>query len=75
MDLIVCFDSSASPTRNIQRMGRTGCHRAGRVVYVLAAGKEAEAYYRGQDEMSKIHVGHPNWPTALCKSRTQQHGP
>ena len=40
VDLIVCCDSNASPTRNIQRMGRTGRHRDGRVVYVLTAGVE-----------------------------------
>lgn len=44
--MIVCYDASASPGRNIQRMGRTGRHGDGRVVYVLAAGKETEKYYR-----------------------------
>ena len=42
--MIVCFDASASPGRNIQRMGRTGRHGDGRVVYVLAAGKETDKY-------------------------------
>ncbi len=42
--MIVCYDASASPGRNIQRMGRTGRHGNGRVVYVLAAGKETEKY-------------------------------
>ena len=85
VDLIVCFDATASPTRAIQvrrlllpplracgptsappkgprarsppppppphpthplaqRMGRTGRHSQGRVVYVLAAGREQEQY-------------------------------
>lgn len=44
VDLIVCFDTSKSPIRNIQRMGRTGRHRPGRVVYILASGKEADDY-------------------------------
>jgi ATP-dependent DNA helicase MPH1 len=44
VDMIVCYDASASPGRNIQRMGRTGRHGNGRVVYVLAAGKETERY-------------------------------
>lgn len=44
VDMIVCYDASASPGRNIQRMGRTGRHGNGRVVYVLAAGKETEKY-------------------------------
>ena len=48
MDLIICFDASASPIRNIQRIGRTGRHRAGRVLYILAAGKEMDNYFRNQ---------------------------
>lgn len=40
----MCFDTSKSPIRNIQRMGRTGRHRPGRVVYILASGKEADDY-------------------------------
>jgi hypothetical protein len=50
VDLIICYDASASPTRNIQRMGRTGRHRQGRVVYILAKGQELEQYKRGQDK-------------------------
>lgn len=42
--MIVCYDASASPGRNVQRMGRTGRHGEGRVVYVLAAGKEMQKY-------------------------------
>lgn len=44
VDMIVCYDASASPGRNIQRMGRTGRHGNGRVVYILAAGKESNKY-------------------------------
>lgn len=47
VDLIVCFDSDASPIRNIQRMGRTGRHKAGSVVYIMAKGKEEESYKKG----------------------------
>ena len=47
VDLIVCFDSDASPIRNIQRMGRTGRHKAGRAVYIMSQGKEEESYRRG----------------------------
>ncbi|KAK9475118.1 P-loop containing nucleoside triphosphate hydrolase protein [Dipodascopsis tothii] len=35
VDLIVCYDSSASPVRMVQRMGRTGRFRRGRVVALL----------------------------------------
>ena len=44
VDLIVCYDATSSPTRSIQRMGRTGRHKEGRVVYLLAAGREADKY-------------------------------
>ncbi len=47
VDLIVCFDSDASPIRNIQRMGRTGRHKAGRVVYIMSQGKEEDSYRKG----------------------------
>ena len=47
VDLIVCFDSDASPIRNIQRMGRTGRHKPGRVVYIMSQGKEEESYRKG----------------------------
>lgn len=39
VDLILCYDASASPTRQNQRMGRTARHREGQVVYVLSAPK------------------------------------
>lgn len=35
VDLIVCYDSGLSPVRRVQRMGRTGRKRAGRVVMLL----------------------------------------
>lgn len=44
VDLIVCLDVSASPTRSVQRTGRTGRHRSGRVVYILSKGKEQQQH-------------------------------
>ena len=55
VDLIICFDSDASPIRNIQRMGRTGRHKAGRVVYIMSQGKEEESYKRGQ-QVDTLHL-------------------
>lgn len=40
VDLIICYDSQNSPIRMLQRMGRTGRKRDGRVVVLLTAGKE-----------------------------------
>lgn len=90
VDLIVCYDATSSPTRSIQRMGRTGRHKVGgsgagtlvrsllvdrtcnkayckparavgsppalqegRVVYILAAGREAEAYNKIEEVRAK----------------------
>jgi ERCC4-related helicase len=52
VDLIICYDSSAvlilsylkSPIRMLQRIGRTGRKRDGRIVCLLAEGKEEQAY-------------------------------
>ena len=55
VDLIVCYDATASPTRVVQRHGRTGRHREGKVVYILGAGKEEEHYYKIQDSTTKLH--------------------
>lgn len=40
VDLIVCFDAQNSPIRLVQRMGRTGRKRQGRIVVILAEGRE-----------------------------------
>ncbi len=40
VDLIVCFDSGHTPIRMIQRMGRTGRKRSGKVYILLMKGSE-----------------------------------
>ena len=41
VDLIICFDvSSKNPTRFVQRIGRTGRKRQGKVVMLVSEGKE-----------------------------------
>jgi ERCC4-related helicase len=65
VDLIVCLDVSASPTRSVQRMGRTGRHRKGRVVYILSEGKEVEKYREG------LRVRSP--PAAPCCAAHERH--
>lgn len=42
VDLIVCFDAHASPIRLVQRMGRTGRKRDGRIVVLVTEGKEEQ---------------------------------
>lgn len=42
VDLIICFDSTSSPIKNIQRMGRTGRKRDGRVILLFASNEETK---------------------------------
>ncbi|KAJ8611828.1 hypothetical protein MRB53_037741 [Persea americana] len=49
VDLIVCYDASASPIRMLQRIGRTGRKRIGRVSLLLMKGKEENDYAKAQD--------------------------
>ena len=54
VDLIVCYDSSASPIRMLQRMGRTGRKRMGNIVLLLMQGKEEESYIKAKDNYEKM---------------------
>ncbi|KAI0100403.1 hypothetical protein GGR51DRAFT_532791 [Nemania sp. FL0031] len=56
VDLIVCYDASASPIRMLQRMGRTGRKRAGRVVLLLMRGKEEDNYAKSKDGYEKMQA-------------------
>ena len=40
VDLIICFDASNSPIRLVQRMGRTGRKRDGKIIILVGEGKE-----------------------------------
>ena len=42
VDLIICFDAHKSPIRLVQRMGRTGRKREGRIVMLVTEGKEEQ---------------------------------
>lgn len=44
VDLIVCFDAHKSPIRLVQRMGRTGRKRQGRIVMLVTEGKEEQVF-------------------------------
>jgi ATP-dependent DNA helicase MPH1 len=54
VDLIVCYDASASPIRMLQRMGRTGRKRAGNVVLLLMRGKEEESFTKAKDNYEQM---------------------
>ncbi|KAI9802204.1 MAG: hypothetical protein M1825_002924 [Sarcosagium campestre] len=54
VDLIICYDSSASPIRMLQRMGRTGRKRAGIIKLLLMRGKEADSFTKSKDNYQKM---------------------
>ncbi|OWF50822.1 Fanconi anemia group M protein [Mizuhopecten yessoensis] len=55
VDLIVCFDAHKSPIRLVQRMGRTGRKRQGRIVMLVTEGKEEQIYNQSQYAKKSIH--------------------
>lgn len=54
VDLIICYDASASPIRMLQRMGRTGRKRAGNITLLLMKGREEEQYRKAKDNYEKM---------------------
>ncbi|KAL5888411.1 3'-5' DNA helicase [Pyricularia oryzae] len=54
VDLIICYDASSSPIRMLQRMGRTGRKRAGKITLLLMKGKEEDNYAKAQDNYEKM---------------------
>lgn len=54
VDLIICYDASASPIRMLQRMGRTGRKRAGNITLLLMKGKEEDQFKRAKDNYEKM---------------------
>ncbi|XP_069117221.1 LOW QUALITY PROTEIN: Fanconi anemia group M protein-like [Argopecten irradians] len=55
VDLIVCFDAHKSPIRLVQRMGRTGRKREGRIIMLVTEGKEEQIYNQSQYSKKSIH--------------------
>ena len=70
VDLIICFDAISSPTRALQRQGRTGRHGDGKVIYLVSAGKEEEQFKRAAESMGKLHqqLKEADRFFSLCKS-------
>ncbi|GLH10626.1 Putative fanconi anemia group M protein [Gryllus bimaculatus] len=57
VDLIVCYDAHASPIRLVQRMGRTGRKRQGRIVMLLTEGKENKKYHQSLTNRKSMNSG------------------
>ncbi|KAM7403196.1 hypothetical protein PAMA_003900 [Pampus argenteus] len=63
VDLIVCFDAQKNPIRLVQRMGRTGRKRQGRIVVILAEGREERTYNQSQSNKRSVYesiIGNKN---------------
>ena len=54
VDMIICYDASASPIRMLQRMGRTGRKHAGNVAVLLMKGKEETNFTQAKDNYEKM---------------------
>ncbi|KAG0362734.1 hypothetical protein BGZ54_008502 [Gamsiella multidivaricata] len=54
VDLIICYDSHSSPIRMLQRMGRTGRKRKGKICLLLAEGQEEQKYRRAQSSYKTV---------------------
>lgn len=54
VDLIINYDTLKSPIRMIQRMGRTGRARAGRVIILLNEGEEEKSYAKSKASSTKL---------------------
>jgi ATP-dependent DNA helicase MPH1 len=54
VDLIICYDSKSSPIRLLQRMGRTGRKRAGKVIWLQMKGKEQDDALKAMDGYEKM---------------------
>jgi ERCC4-related helicase len=64
VDLIICYDSVTSPTRLIQRIGRTGRKRDGKAVMILTEGREAAAFTRAQEKSLALFEKLKSLPTS-----------
>ncbi|KAF2270731.1 P-loop containing nucleoside triphosphate hydrolase protein [Lojkania enalia] len=54
VDLIICYDSKASPIRMLQRMGRTGRKREGKIILLQMEGKEVRDFEKAKDNYEKM---------------------
>ncbi|KAJ3288554.1 hypothetical protein HK104_008100 [Borealophlyctis nickersoniae] len=54
IDLIICYDAQNSPIRMLQRMGRTGRKREGKVVLLLTEGREEDAHRKSQAQYRSV---------------------
>lgn len=77
VDLVICFDANVSPIRMIQRMGRTGRKRDGRVAILASEGSELQGYLKKQAKGKALgkhmHNGGINSFNFHCSPRMVPH--
>lgn len=56
VDLIICYDTQSSPVRMLQRMGRTGRKRDGKIFVLLTEGREVNQYERTDAQYKSIQA-------------------
>ncbi|XP_059474472.1 LOW QUALITY PROTEIN: Fanconi anemia group M protein [Neocloeon triangulifer] len=61
VDLIICYDASRSPIRIVQRIGRTGRKRDGKVITILTEGKEYQKYTSSMKQNVTVNKNMCNW--------------
>ncbi|KAG8934400.1 3'-5' DNA helicase [Tulasnella sp. 418] len=54
VDLIICYDSQKTPIRMLQRIGRTGRKRNGRIDILSAEGREEENYHKAKTTYREV---------------------
>jgi Fanconi anemia group M protein len=72
VDLIICFDAHGSAIRLVQRMGRTGRKRDGKVVLLVTEGKEEQKH---KDSTSKTKKMFKTLVNAAKKFTTYKENP
>lgn len=54
IDLIVCYEANKSPVRMLQRVGRTGRARDGKIIVLMSEGREERNWDKAKDAYSEV---------------------
>ena len=84
VDLIISYDALGSPVRMVQRFGRAGRKRSGRIIVLVADEKEKDMLTKGTKQSAQVHkllrhqIGRFNFfipPAHACMFPSQNHRP
>ncbi|CAH7673641.1 hypothetical protein BY996DRAFT_4579160 [Phakopsora pachyrhizi] len=54
LDCIICYEAQKSPLRMLQRLGRTGRNEDGKVIVLIAEGREDKNWEKAQDQYHHV---------------------